>query len=252
MLVLLISLLLTAEIGHALQCITNCSVGEFGFEEPFRIPDGQCQQRIEASECTVRVDFKYHDQVYTVEFGKNRSSADFIYISSSPYLSYTTNYYCSKETNCVFSPLQKRINQMVRRTYNATHIYEQLAPLIENPLRTHAVKCYNMTKKIVKCSHDQVCGLSYDQQAQDVRARGCQLSPGARVFVYDADYYSALHIECTRNLCNDDATIARIKSILASNNLTDANGRRIAVGTKEMASFSLLTFALISIIISYF
>jgi hypothetical protein len=109
-----------------------------------------------------------------------------------------------------------------------------------------------MEKKIVVCSHDEVCGLSYDQQTQTVRARGCQLSPGARVFVYDADYYSALHIECTHNLCNDDATLTKIKMILVNNGLTDKNGRRITSGTKGLASFRLLTFTLISVVLFYF
>jgi hypothetical protein len=188
-----------------------------------------------------------------MEFGRNRSSADFIYISSLPYLSYTTNHYCSEGTDCIFSQLQKKIDHLVHHPYNAQQIYAQLAPLIENPSEGHALKCYNIKNEIVECSHNQICGLDYDPQAKQVRSRGCQSSYGARVFIYDADDYSAFHIECSRNLCNDDATLTQIKTILTNHGLTDSDGRRVVAGINKTAySFSLLILALISVIILCF
>jgi len=254
MLVLVFGLLLTANSGLAaeVQCITNCTVGELQFGDAFSFPGTQCQQRTVGSDCTVRVNFNYHERRYTVEFGKNRSSADFIYISPLPYLSYTISHFCSDGTDCVFSNLQKKIDKMVRRTYNAKDIYDQLAPLIKNSSRSGPIQCYNIKNEIVKCSRGQICGLSYNQKEKEIRARGCHSGRDTRVFVYDSDYYTALHIDCNRNLCNDEATLTRIKTILTENALTDSNGRRLSAGTKEIFSFPLLTFALISALISFF
>lgn len=254
MLVFVFGLLLTATIVHAteLQCIANCTIDGLKFGDSFSFPGGECQQRIFGSDCTIRINFNYHERQYTVELGRNRSSADFIYINSLPYLSYSINHYCSDRTECVFDNIQKKINKMVRRSYNAKDVYEQLAPLIENSSRSHNIECYTMDGEVIQCAHNQICGLSYNQREQEIRARGCHFGHEARVFVYDAEYYSALHIDCTRNLCNDEETLTKIKSILAQNGLTDDKGRRIAAGTKEMVSFPLLTLALIFAIISYF
>lgn len=252
MLVQVLVLLLTAEIGHALQCMTNCSLGEFRFGESFYIPHGQCQERISASECTVRVHLKYHDETYTVELGKKRSSADFIYMNPSPYLSYSIASYCSEGTDCVFSELQKKIDKMTGRNYDVKQISTQLAPLIESSSPSQTIECYNMENKVITCPDDQICGLSYDQQKKQSRARGCVPNSGVRVFVYDATYYSALHVECNRNLCNDGGTLEKIESVLAANGLTNKDGRRIAAGTKEIASFHLFIFSLIFIAVFYF
>jgi hypothetical protein len=255
MLVLVFGLLLTATIDHAaaIQCITNCTVDGLKFGDSFNFPGARCQQRIFGSNCTVLINFNYHERQYTVELGKNLSSADLIYITPSlPYLSYKINHYCSDRTKCVFKNIQKKIDKMVRRSYNATDIYAQLEPLIQGSSQNDPIECYNNKTKIVQCAHNQICGLSYDQQKQEIRARGCHSAHGPRVFVYDAEYYSALHIDCTRNLCNDEETLTKVKSILAKNGLTDANARRIAAGTKEIVSFPLLIFALIFAIIFYF
>lgn len=251
MLVLIFVLLLTAEIGHAIQCISNCTLGEFRFDEPFPTSYEHCQHRASATECTIRIHLNYHDRTYNVELGRKRSSANFIYINSSPYLTYSINYHCSKGSECVFENIQEKINKMVSHSYNVEQISRELAPLIENSSPTDTIQCYNIENEIVTCAHDEVCGLSYDQQTKTLRARGCEFNHGSRIFVYDASYYSALHFDCNRNLCNDDLTLANIISILAANELVNNNGRTISSGTKEIISFYLFIFTLIFVIISY-
>ena len=250
MLVFVFLLLLIANLGHALQCIGSCSVGMLPFIQPFSIPDGQCQQRIPASSCSVSLALTYHDQMYNVEFNVIPLPYDFIYITSGPYLSYTIQYQCSKETNCVISYVQNRLNEMIDRAYNATQIYAQLAPYLEDPSETTgSLQCYDMNNQIVTCSSNEICTLDYDQRSNKIRSRGCTSENKGRVSVYDGKSYTSFEIDCARNLCNDITTYTQIKNILADNGLTDANGRRIAAGTKEIASYFLVAFALISVVI---
>jgi hypothetical protein len=227
-------------------------MGNFPFSEPFLIPDGQCQQRTSRSSCSVSLDLAYQDRTYTVEFDNIFTPHDFIYITSGPYLSYSIHYQCSKETNCVISYIQNRVTEMTDRAYNAAEIYAQLAPLIENPSPGDPLQCYNTNNQIKTCLPNEICTLDYDQRSNRIRSRGCQSENIARVSVYDGGSYTSLEIDCARNLCNDIGTYTQVKTILANNGLTDANGRRIAAGTKETASYFLVSFALMSVVVSYF
>ena len=241
-------LLFTANVVLAteVQCISDCTISDLVFGDTFSFPNAQCPQRVSTSECTIRVTFNYQEQRYTVELGKNRSNADFIYINSKPYLSYTINHYCSDQTECVFKDLQKKIDQMVRRTYNTQDIYGQLAPSIKDSSRNDPLQCYDMKNEVVECSEKEICGLSYDQQKNEFRARGCDVGSEARVFVYDADTYSALHIDCDRNLCNDEKTLADVKNILVKSGLIGPDGRRVlSNGMKQFLSFPLFALTLI-------
>ena len=248
-------LLFTAKIvfGTNIQCISNCTINDIKFDEKFSLPDGQCPERVSESDCTVRVNFNYHDRRYSVELGKQRSTADFIYISSKPHLSYTINHYCSNDTDCVFKDLQKKIDRMVSRSYKSDEIYEQLLPLIKDSSREGPLKCYNIKDEIVECSEKEICGLSYDQKEKQIRARGCDVGDEPRVFIYDADYFTALHVDCNRDLCNDETTLTSIKNLLAKNGLTDADGRHIVSnGIQQLISFPLITFTFVWIILSFF
>jgi hypothetical protein len=139
---------------------------------------------------------------------------------------------------------------MIGRAYDAGRIYGQIAPFIENPSRNGSIQCYNDKNEIVICSSNEICTFDYDQRAVKFRSRVCEKNGSPVVSIYDGGSYSSFGISCDRSLCNDDATFAQIKTILTNNGLTDSNGRRVAAGTKGIASTLLLTLALISVIVS--
>ncbi|CAF1287401.1 unnamed protein product [Rotaria sordida] len=109
-----------------------------------------------------------------------------------------------------------------------------------------------MKNEIVICSSNQICSLDFDQRGNKARSRGCVENSGARVSVYDGGSYSSFDIECNRHLCNSDEIFRQIKTILIDYRLTDANGRRIAAGTKQMISYCLMALTLISLVVYYF
>jgi hypothetical protein len=251
MFALLFLSLLFVNTGHALQCMSNCSISA-GFGEPFLIPDGRCQQRASSSTCSTELRFQYNGRTYTVEFNKFSFSYDSIYITSGPYFSYSINYACSKNTDCSVTYAQNRIDEMVARDYDASRIYGELAPLIDNPSRNGSLQCYDISNKVVTCSPDQFCSLELDTKKRKMKSRGCATEYGTGVYLFDGDISASLSVTCARNLCNGDAILGQIKSILAKNGLTDPNGRRIAAGTKEMASFLSVTIAFIFVLVCYF
>ncbi|CAF2898473.1 unnamed protein product [Rotaria sp. Silwood2] len=108
-----------------------------------------------------------------------------------------------------------------------------------------------MKNEIVICSSVEVCSIDYDQRENRVISRGCENNYGPKVYVYDRKDHTRLCVECNRNLCNTDEAISQIKIVLQNNGLTDANGRRIANGNKQMISSLLMTFALIFIMFYY-
>ena len=252
MFALLLISLLAVDTSHSLECIANCSIGKFSFSEPLRIPNGQCQQRISGPNCYVNLELNYHDRTYEVRFGTSGVSRDLIYIRSGPYVSYDISYLCSKETDCVISYVQKRLGEMVRLNYNARRIYEELTPLIVHPSRNGTIQCYDMKNSIVSCSPGQFCSLDYDAREKKIRSRGCKVIFYPRVLVYNGGTYSSLDVECTQNLCNGDATLAQIKTILFNNGLTNADGLPIAGVAKAAISRFLVTLALIVAFISSF
>ncbi|CAF4144027.1 unnamed protein product, partial [Rotaria sordida] len=187
MFVLLLILLLTPNIGYALQCITNCSLGAYLFSQKFNIPDGKCQQRVSKSVCSILMTFDYHTNLYYVTFSSLIESVDYFIISSLPYLSYSINYQCSKQTDCVLQYGTNRIDEMVGRAYNARDIYGQLAPIIGNSLKNTSIQCYNMKNEIVICSSDEICSIDFDQLENRIISRDCKQSYGPRVYVYDRE-----------------------------------------------------------------
>lgn len=240
----LIILFFFVDSSRSLQCITNCSIENIKFNETFQIPNGQCQQRISSSECFISLEFNYFRRTYRVAFKDMSTSMDFIYINSPLYLTYDISYRCSKETNCVISYATKRISEMIARDYNAARIYQELAPLIENPLRNGSIQCYDTRHNIISCSRGYICSLNYDPIGKKARSRGCALDADSRVFVSDGITYGSLTVECDQNLCNGDGTLEKIKTILANNGLTDLNGRRIAGATKDLSSYLLIIFTM--------
>ncbi|CAF3390609.1 unnamed protein product [Rotaria sp. Silwood2] len=248
MIALLLTLLLATDIGYALKCRTNCSLGPYYFGQTFNIPDGECQQQKSGYACSIDMTFNYHDLSYYVEFDTLMLSTDSFYIRSGPYLSYSINYQCSKGTDCIISYAQNKINEMIGRNYNAQTIYELIASIIENPLRNGSIQCYNMRKEIVICSSDELCALDYNLQENKFISRGCSQYNEPRVHIYDGRYHTSFDVECNHNLCNTDETISQIKTVLANYGLTDTNGRRVADGNKQMVSSLLMKLTLIFIV----
>ncbi|UJR16667.1 hypothetical protein I4U23_003567 [Adineta vaga] len=226
--------------NHALQCVTNCSIGPFEFHTTLHSDDEKCQQRVCASKCSLNLEFLYHTKRYKATFEHNTGSRDFIYITMKPYLSYDVKYSCSKNSNCALAYAQNRITDMSNRAYNVAHIHKQLAPLIENSTKSDSIQCYNMKHTIVQCAPKEVCNVDYNPRDRKARERGCKYFSDPIVMVYDSETYSSFDITCNRNLCNGDATLSEVKAILFEHGLTDGNGRRIAAGTMGIASVLLM------------
>ncbi|UJR17044.1 hypothetical protein I4U23_003942 [Adineta vaga] len=136
---------------------------------------------------------------------------------------------------------------MVSRNYNATRIYGALAKYIENPLRNGSIQCYDAQNNIITCYSNESCSLRFDTKNKKVTSRGCDgsLTIQPRVFLFDGDVSPALNIGCNKDLCNNDETINQVTNILYENGVTDANARRIAAGTKDIASVLLVTITFI-------
>ncbi|CAF1344421.1 unnamed protein product [Adineta steineri] len=216
MLTLLFVSLLLVNTGYALQCINNCTVGD-RFGRPYVIPDGQCQQRISSSKCSAEIDLR-----------------------------------CSENTDCLTAYAQRRIPEMVARKYDAARVYREIAPIIENSSRNGSIQCFNLDNNVVKCSANEVCSFEYDTGKKKMKKRGCETKISPRVFLFDGDLGPALHVQCTRDFCNSETTVAQVKQILAENGLTDADGRRISAGLKNIASSLLIILTFIFVRISYF
>ncbi|CAF1544723.1 unnamed protein product [Didymodactylos carnosus] len=248
--------LLFLNTGHALECWSDCETGG-RFGTPLHIPEGQCQQRTSASNCSVHLSFKYHQQYYAAKFGIFPGSPyDLIFISSD--LAYDMLFSCSEDTECPVVYAQSKIDEMVARNYSTTRIYEPLELLIDNPSRNGSIQCHDLRNNVITCSSSELCSSSFDTKKQQIISRQCENDDGGvRVTVFDDDLSPRIDVRCRRNLCDGDMTFNQIKSILAENGLTDANGRTrgaatMAVGTKEMASFVSVTLAFIIALVSYF
>ena len=225
MLTLLFILLVTAHAGLGLQCITNCSLTKIPFGEALRVRAAQCQQRVTRSTCTVDITLKFDTKQYSATFGESPDDAEKIYISPGLPLDYDFSVQCLTETDCVMRDAQKRIDALVRRFYSAAAVYEEIAPLITDPLVVDRVKCFNAKSDLVTCASGEMCITEYDQIARQVRSRGCAIGSSARVYVYDSPTYASFTIVCKRDLCNGDTTYNRVKDILNRNSLVHANGR---------------------------
>ncbi|CAF1076511.1 unnamed protein product [Adineta ricciae] len=235
MLVFLTVLFLLAGNSDALQCLTNCSLGKYRFNTPLVADNKECQQRVSASKCSVNVEFFYHSKTYEVTHEYNSNSRDFIYITMQPTLSYDI-----------------RITTMTSQYYDISRLHAQLAPLIENSSTSNSIQCYNMKNAIVLCAPREVCNVDYNPRDHRARSRGCKYLSIPVVMVYDSETYTSFDITCNRNLCNGDTTLSEVKRILAEHGLTDSSGRRIAAGTKEMASVFLLLITSIFVLSFYF
>jgi len=251
MLTLLLIFLLIVDTSRSLQCIVPCTL-VFHFNEPFRIGDGQCKDRVSASQCSIQLSFNYDIKSYFAIFDKTATWGEYITIEKTPNptFTYVIDYHCSEGTDCVLSYAQNKTKEMIDRAYNTSRIFEQLAPLIEDPLLNGSVQCYD-NNNVKTCAPDARCVLQYNQKEKKVESRECHYGRLVYVGVIDNDWRTSLQVGCLRDLCNDDATLAQIKTVLANNRLTDANGR-ISRATQRLASRLLLILALIFSVVFWF
>ena len=190
MLALFLIALATADTSFGLSCITNCSIEKIPFDQELRIPDGQCQQRDLLPSCNIDVLFNYQSRTYDVSLPDTTAPRDTILISSESALIYTTARQCSEDTDCILTETRKEIRALTRRSYNATAIYEQIAPIITSAAPTSPIKCFNMSNGTETCTPDEICGVEYNQLEQNIRTRGCTPNDVIQVFVYDSPTYT--------------------------------------------------------------
>lgn len=234
-------LLLNINLNFGLECLTNCTIGPLSFGQPFRIPYGECSQRISKNLCSISLKFNYQQQTYVAQFGTYPISNDYIYITNGPYLSYTIDYTCSDESDCVISYAEFLYDEMVSRNYNAERIYGQIALYIENPSRDEPLRCYDMKNEIITCLPDEICSLEYNQNENQIQARGCVTSDLVRIAFYDSGSFAYFDIHCDKDLCNDILTYSYIQTIFVNNDLTDHYGRKLlTVSASQRISFSYL------------
>ncbi|CAF3973604.1 unnamed protein product [Adineta steineri] len=251
MLALFFVSLLFLNTGYALECMTNCEINS-RFGTPLRIPEGQCQERTSSSSCSVRLSFAYDRQFYTARFGAFGAPYDLIFITSTPALSYDLQFSCSENIECPVVYAQNKVDEMVARHYNATRISEQLELLINNPSRNGSIECHDLRNNVMTCSSSELCSSSIDTKKKQIQSRRCDSDDGtARVTIFDDDLSPRVDVKCRRNLCDGDTTFNQIKNILAKHGLTDANGRIISGGRKEIASSVSLTLAFVITLLSY-
>ena len=252
MLTLLLILLAATDVTVSLLCITNCSLTNIPFGEDLRIRAGQCQQRATLSVCTVDMTLDFHKMQYSAIFGGSPKDAETIYISAGLPLDYDFSQQCSTETDCVVRDAQKRIDELTRRSYNATVVYGEIAPIITSALAGDQIKCFDANSNVVTCASGEICSIVYDQIARRVTSRGCVSIGFLRVFVYDSPTSASFDIRCKRDLCNGDLTYYRIKDILNKYNLVYANGRILgSAGSRTViSSLSILLCVTLAFLLS--
>ena len=250
MLSLLFILLVTVHAGAGLQCITDCRLTGIPFGEELRIRASQCQKRVELPFCTVDITLDFDTRQYSAIFGVGAILRESIFISAAIPLNYDFTQQCSTDADCVARDAQKRIDDMIGRSYNATALYGEIGPLITSPSTGDQIQCFDAGSKVVTCAPGELCRFEYDTIGGRVTSRGCVFTDIARVSVFDSPTNAFFDINCKRDSCNGDETYDRIKDILYKNNLVRANGRILdSAGTRSAIS---LVSIMLSVIFALF
>lgn len=202
-------------------CFNNCTISERQ-GVPLVVPDNNCS-KVDADFCQAIVKIRYHSREYAVEFkiASSASESRLIFLLPSDYLGYTVTYSCSDSDSCALEFARKQVLELSDRTYNLSKLWSELAPSLEESRPTEmALICSDN----LECSGS--CSIKYDLILNSERASECNTyATFAQVSVSDGGSYTSFEIGCTRTKCNSRDTFERVKAILASNNLTDANGR---------------------------
>ena len=237
MLTLLFILSVTAKADEGLECIADCLFGAVPLGEDLRIRAAQCQSRVTRSACTVEISLNFDKMQYSALFGKSFEDYETITISSESPLDYHFGQHCSTDTGCVIRDAQKRIDNLIRRPYNATAVYRDIAPNITSSGARDWYLCYKADYRWFRCNDHQLCSIDYDPIARQVRSRGCISSNSARVSVAKRNTQASFAIECKGHFCNSDATYDTVKNILHKHNLVYANGTIIdSAGSQNVIS----------------
>ena len=222
---LLLLILTVFNVEARPNCYANCTF--IGYRGSYNLDvDGRCARKT-GNDCQVNVNFQYHTGLYDVTFDTSYVStySRFIYILPSNYLTYTATFACSSSEKCAVEFAQKKLVDLGNRTYNSFRVSQEVAPFLNEARPSGSfLRCYDGEV----CLGDGVCQIEYDTKGNSQRTRGCNRpSPSVppRVSVYDSGSYTSFDIECNRTNCNSPDTMAKVKAILASHNLTDADGR---------------------------
>lgn len=225
MLTFVFIVLVTAHAGLGLECITNCKLSGIPLSEALNISAARCQQRSERSVCTVSVDLDFSTMRYSATFGERPADLEWFDISPTTPLDYTFSQQCSTDTDCVIHNAQKRMDDLIGQSFDATTIYGEIAPIISPPITGDPIKCFDYVSGVVTCASGDICYLLYDTLAQAPHTSGCVSNSPALVLVYGTPAYASTEIRCKSDLCNSEGTYGRIKAVLNKYNLVDANGR---------------------------
>ena len=117
MLSVLLILLVTANAGWGLECITSCLFINIPFGEDLRIRADQCEQRVTLPACTVAITLEFRKMQYTADFGNSHETLESIYIESRAPLVFDFDLQCATDTDCVIRDAQKRIDEYVVYSY---------------------------------------------------------------------------------------------------------------------------------------
>ena len=232
MLAALLIFLLAADATWSLECITNCSLKAVPFGEDLRIRTNACQQRVTLLACTFDITLDFETKQYSVFLGGPPGESEAISMSSFLPLHYDVSRQCSTDTDCVIRDAQNKIDEVTRRPYDATALYEEIETIITSPLAEDPITCFDDAGSVATCEFGQICTIDYDAIAQRIRSRGC-LFRFPEVYVYDSPTDASFDVHCNSDLCNTLETYEKIKGILNKNNLVDANGRINVTGAKD-------------------
>lgn len=175
------------------------------------------------------------------------SSYAHILISIKGYFAYYIHHACLKNAGGIDSYAREKVSEMVARKYDPQLIASELAQHIQNPGRNGSVQCYDLSSNIITCAADELCLVEYDTRRKRINLRGCDTpaSKNPLVHVLDGDMPPSIDVICNRDLCNDNATLAKVRSILYEHGVTDADGRVIARAIKQTVSSFIMMVSLI-------
>lgn len=143
---------------------------------------------------------------------------------------------------------QSRVNEMVARNYNVNLIAQELGQYIRDPARNGSLQCYDSSHKPITCAANQLCWMRFYTRERRVTERGCDNASPSNTMeaqVFDGQTTASLYVTCNRDHCNDDDTLAQVKSILYKHGVTTADGRMVGGASKGIVSLFLMIFCLL-------
>ena len=224
----------------SLQCTDHCSMTS-RMNQTFTLPSN-CSYVL-ASRCAVKLVFWYNRGDYTVSWSSELSPESpptenhhflMIELANNAFFSNAIQYACKDADDCALRFAEKKINDMIHRSFNLPSIYRHLERLLcQNDGPSDNLACFDMNEAVRQCTVSGISG--YCQMVDDllkykVHQRLCRHSSqqSTGVNIYDSGHFAAITVKCSRMLCNGPLTIAAVKRLLRNHNITDTNGRLTA------------------------